>query len=206
MLTSFSACQTVELIVPEASIPIQHYLRQPQRLVKALVDPTRTEQLSPECFRLKMRPLHFMTLSVQPTVDMNVWAEPDGKIHLRSVGCEIRGVEYVNQRFKLELVGQLVPRLQGGTTQLQGRADLKVQVDLPPPLMLAPKPLIETTGNGLLRSVLLTIKQRLMHRLLLDYRTWVASQQFNTDASADAPLFAASQFATNKFSSNNSAV
>jgi hypothetical protein len=201
MLTSFSACQTVELVVPEAPIPIQHYLRQPQRLVQALVDPSRTEQLSPECFRLKMRPLHFMTLSVQPTVDMNVWADPDGTVHLRSVGCEIRGVEYINQRFKLELVGQLTPHLQGEITRLQGRADLKVQVDLPPPLMLAPRPLIETTGNGLLRSVLLTIKQRLMHQLLLEYRTWVASQQSDASGNSDAALFV-----SNQFSSNNSVV
>jgi hypothetical protein len=201
MLTSFSACQTVELVVPEAPIPIQHYLRQPQRLVQALVDPSRTEQLSPECFRLKMRPLHFMMLSVQPTVDMRVWADPDGTIHLRSIGCEIRGVEYINQRFNLELVGQLVPQLQGETTRLRGRADLKVQVDLPPPLLLAPKPLIETTGNGLLRSVLLTIKQRLMHQLLQDYRTWVASQQPDAATSLNASLFAAS-----KLSSNNSVV
>jgi hypothetical protein len=199
MLTSFSACQTVELVVPEASIPIQHYLRQPQRLVKALVDPSRTEQLSSECFRLKMRPLHFMTLSVQPTVDMNVWADPDGTIHLRSVGCEIRGVEYINQRFKLDLVGQLAPRSEAGITHLQGRADLKVQVDLPPPLMLAPKPLVETTGNGLLRSVLLTIKQRLMHQLLLDYRMWVTSQEsdVNVNASSEARLFSAHSFSAN---------
>jgi hypothetical protein len=35
---------------------------------------------------------------------------------------------------------------------------------------------LETTGNGLLKSVLLTIKQRLLHHLLADYRHWVISQ------------------------------
>jgi hypothetical protein len=36
---------------------------------------------------------------------------------------------------------------------------------------------LEATGNGLLRSVLLTIKQRLMHQLLSDYRTWAVDQR-----------------------------
>jgi hypothetical protein len=69
MHTRFTASQSVEIAVPEQPIPIQHYLRQPQRLVNALVDPSRIEQLSEDCFRLKMRPLAFMTLSIQPTVD-----------------------------------------------------------------------------------------------------------------------------------------
>ncbi|NJO42844.1 MAG: DUF1997 domain-containing protein [Cyanobacteria bacterium CRU_2_1] len=181
MHTRFSASQSVELVVPEQPIPIQHYLRQPQRLIRALVDPNRIEQLSPECFRLKMRPLSFMTLSIQPTVDMRVWTESDGTICLQSIACEIRGIEYINQRFSLNLLGKLAPYQLNGVTTLRGRADLQVQVDLPPPLWLTPKSLLETTGNGLLRSVLLTIKQRLMHQLLSDYRSWVATQLEQTN-------------------------
>jgi hypothetical protein len=55
-----------------------------------------------------------------------------------------------------------------------------VQVDVPPPLMLTPQPILEATGNGLLHSVLLTVKQRLMHQLLLDYREWAAQQEKET--------------------------
>lgn len=176
MHTRFSASQTVELTVPEQPIPIQHYLRQPQRLIKALVDPSRTEQIGPNCFRLKMRPLNFMMLTVQPTVDMRVWADADGVIYLQSTACEIRGVEYINQRFQLHLVGQLATHQADRITRLVGQADLQVQVDIPPPLWFTPKSLLETTGNGLLRSVLLTIKQRLMHQLLADYRAWAMAQ------------------------------
>lgn len=183
MSIRLTASQSVDLVVPQQPIPIQHYLRQPQRLIRALVDPSRMEQLSADDFRLKMRPLHFMMLSIQPIVDMRVWAEANGTIHLTSVGCEIRGIEYINQRFNLALVGKLSPVVVGNTTQLQGRADLEVQVDLPPALAMTPKPLIEATGNGLLRSVLLTVKQRLMYQLLLDYRRWVVAQ--TSEVSAD---------------------
>lgn len=176
MNVCLSAVQSVEIAVPEQPIPIQHYLRQPQRLIRALIDPSQVETLGDDCFRFKMRPLHFMMLSLQPTVDLRIWAEPDETIQLQSIACEIRGVEYINQRFDLNLRGQLVPIQQQTKTYLKGQANLLVQVDLPPPLSMTPRPIVETTGNGLLRSVLLTIKQRLVHQLLLDYCSWVAAQ------------------------------
>lgn len=173
MATKFKACQSVEIPVPHQPIAIKHYLRQPQRLVNALVDSSRIEQLSTEVFRLKMRPLAFMSLSIQPIVDMRVWAEPNGTIHLESVGSEIRGIEYINQRFQLDLKGNLSNYDKDGNTRLKGTADLEVKVELPPPFSFTPKPILEATGNGLLKSVLLTIKQRLLHQLLVDYRRWV---------------------------------
>ncbi|NJR37576.1 MAG: DUF1997 domain-containing protein [Leptolyngbyaceae cyanobacterium CSU_1_4] len=176
MITQFFASQSVELAVPEQPIPIQNYMRQPQRLIQALVDPNRTEQLSAECFRLKMQPLSFIMLTLQPIVDMQVWAELDGTIHLKSVGCEIRGVEYINQRFSLNLKGRLTPQHRDGVTHLVGKADLEVQVDIPPLFWFTPKSLLESTGNALLHSVLLTIRHRLMHQLLVDYRNWAIAQ------------------------------
>lgn len=176
MHTRFTASQSVEIAVPEQPIPIQHYLRQPQRLVNALVDSSQIEQISEECFRLKMRPLTFMTLSIQPTVDLKVWAESNGTVHLQSMGCEIRGVEYINQRFALNLQGHLSPYQSNTETRLKGKADLEVQVELPLPFSLTPMPILEAAGNGLLKSVLLTIKQRLLHQLLADYQSWVSDK------------------------------
>ncbi|HIK07769.1 MAG TPA: DUF1997 domain-containing protein [Trichormus sp. M33_DOE_039] len=185
MATRFTASQSVEIAVEQQTIPIQHYLRQPQRLVNALVDQRRIQQLSEEVFRLKMRPLTFMSLSIQPTVDMRVWAESNGTIYLRSLDCEILGFEYINQRFSLNLRGYLSPYQLSGDTRLRGQADLEVQVDLPPPFSFTPKPILETTGNGLLKSVLLTVKQRLTHQLLVDYRQWVVSQTHNQSLDND---------------------
>lgn len=176
MNTRFVASQFVELAVTEQTVPIQHYLRQPQRLVYALIPANQIEPLSESVFRLKMRPLKFMMLSLQPIVDLRVWVEADGTVHLRSQGCEIRGIEYINQRFSLNLVGTLYPYDRAGNTYLTGKADLEVCVTVPPPLNLTPKPVLETTGHGVLKSVLLTIKHRLMHQLLADYETWAGTQ------------------------------
>lgn len=175
MQTRFFASQAVLITVPDEPVPIQHYLRQPHRLVYALVDPSRIEPLSNNCFRLKMRPLKFMMLSLQPTVDIQVRTELNGTVHLRSTACEIRGIKYINQRFSLNLVGKLHPYQHQGQTQLKGKADLEVRVELPPPLWLTPRSILERTGNSLLRGVLSTFKQRLMHQLLLDYHKWAIS-------------------------------
>lgn len=183
MLTKFSATQTVNIAVVEESIPVKHYLRQPQRLVKALVDPSRTERLSAECFRLKMRPLDFMSLRVQPTVDMRIWANTNGTVRLASVDCEIRGVEYINRRFSLDLIGKLAPeKHENGITYLNGRAELSVCVEVPPPLNMTPKAVLETTGNGLLKSVLLTMKQHLTHHFVDDYRNWALQNQSQSES------------------------
>ncbi|MEG4811164.1 DUF1997 domain-containing protein [Microcoleus sp. F8-D3] len=176
MYIRFNSSQSVEIAVPDERVPIQHYLRQPRRLVNALVDRSRTQQLSDNCFRLKMRPLQFMMLSIQPTVDMRVWTQADGTINLESVACEIRGVDYINDRFTLNLKGQLRVHQSSGVAYLKGKADLEVQVELPPAFWLTPKPILEATGNALLKSVLLSVKQRLMHQLLLDYRRWASSE------------------------------
>lgn len=176
MISKFNASQSVDIPVVEQQVPIHHYLRQPKRLINALVDPTRLKQLDKDTFRLKMRPLHFMMLTIQPTVDIRVWASANGTIYLKSEGCEIRGVEYINQRFTLNLVGILETCQIQGVTHLKGKADLKVKVELPPPLWLTPLPVLETTGNGLLKSVLITIKQRLTNQLLADYHKWACDE------------------------------
>ncbi|MGB3491514.1 MAG: DUF1997 domain-containing protein [Elainellaceae cyanobacterium] len=188
MFARFQSSQTVDIAVPEQSVPIQHYLRQPHRVIRALVDPKRTESLARDVFRLKMRPLSFLILSIQPTVDMKLWADSDGTIHLKSVGCKIHGVDFIDQRFNLTLAGELSPIERDGKTHLVGRADLQVEVNVPPPLEFTPRLILERTGNGLLGSVLMTIKQRLMHQLIADYRAWVKTQTQAVQTSSTSAL------------------
>lgn len=191
MTSQFFASQSVEITVLEQPVPIQHYLRQPQRLVYAIADPSLIQQLSQDCFRLKMRPLHFLSLNFQPIVDLKVWADAEGTVHLTSVGCEIKGLDYINQRFALKLKGTLYPIYKQGVTILKGKANLQVNVDVPFPFSLTPAPVLETTGNGLLKSVLVRIKRKLMYQLLLDYRQWAnsdAPRNLGTQGQNFAPL------------------
>jgi hypothetical protein len=171
-IVKFTADRSVDMAVPKHSIPIQHYLRQPHRLVRSLVDPNRIKQVSDDEFCLTMRTLSFFGFDLQPTVFLQVWTEVDGTVRIASTNCEIRGIDYINQRFSLELVGKLSPYVKQGQTYLSGRADLTVQVALPPPLSFTPKAIVESAGNSLLKSILSAFKQRLMHQLLADYVAW----------------------------------
>ena len=171
-IVKFTADRSVEIAVPKQPIPIQHYLRQPHRLVRSLVDPNRIRQVSDDEFCLTMRTLSFFGFDLQPTVFLRVWTEADGTLRIVSTKCEIRGIDYIDRRFRLELIGELSPNRQQGQTYLEGQADLVVEVDLPPPLNFMPKTIVESAGNSLLKSILNTFKQRLMHQLLVDYVVW----------------------------------
>ena len=172
-MRNFKASQTLKMTVPNQVIPIEHYLRQPQRLVQAITDPNRIQQLNPSHFRLQLRPLQFMMLRLEPSVDLQVWTEAEGILHLRSLDCEIRGAQFLSQSFGLELAGILLPHHQGSTTELRGKAELKVQVEVPPALKLLPDSVLEQSGRAFLNGILLTIKYRLERQLLQDYGRWV---------------------------------
>ena len=177
MYVRFTASELVEILVEEEAIPIQHYLRQPQRLVSAIANPELMKQKSEELYELKMRPINFMELyHFQPIVILKVWAGASGTVYLNSESCEIKGIEYINKRFSLNLKGKLFPSQNQGKTYLKGKADLEVKVELPPALWLTPKPILEAAGNSLLKSVLQRIKQRLVSQLLKDYRHWAQNE------------------------------
>jgi hypothetical protein len=188
MEVTFTASESVEIAIKEQTIPIQHYLRQPQRLVQAIVDTSLMEPLSENKFRLKMRSLNFLEMYYfQPTVILNVWATSGGTIFLNSEDCEIKGIDYINDRFSLSVKGKLSPTQENDQTYLVGKANLEVNVELPPPLWLTPRPLLEITGNRLLKGVLVRIKQRLTTQLLNDYQQW-AQQDLNGSTYSETAL------------------
>jgi len=183
----FTASESVNLTVPPENTPIKHYLRQPQRLVKTIADPKLMTPLSENRFHLKMRPLSFLDLyHFQPSAVLKVVADSKGAVTLTSESCEILGNDYINDRFSLQLKGKLEPIQENGKTYLRGVADLIVDVDLPPALWFTPQPMLETTGNGLLKGVLTRIKQKLMNQLISDYRAW--ANQTTTTTSQKASL------------------
>ncbi len=179
MVSEFRALESMTLAVPPRGVPISTYLRQPLRLIAALREQSRVELLrkvspsdpGPIPFRLVLRPLQFFQLSIQPTVDMEVWAERDGTVHLRSTHTEIRGVP-VGREFRLHLTGYIRAQ-QGRSPHLCGKMELSVRLQIPPLLAFIPPRALEAAIENLMRNVLLSMKQRLMRRLIADYEAWV---------------------------------
>ena len=185
---NFFVSQRLRLNVVNEAIPIEHYLRQPQRIVAAITDSSRVEQLSLSRFRLRLRALQFMMLRFQPLAELEVRAQDDGSIHLKSEKCEVEGAEFLQDSLSLQLTGKLSPQRVGPTTELVGHADLSVEVDVPPPLELVPDPVLQRTGTAFLNGILLTIKRRLERQLVRDYRRWANRQSPNPIAAADTSM------------------
>jgi hypothetical protein len=177
-----SASQAVTLSVPPQPLPIETYLSEVDRLVYALVDQSQVTVLGANLFRLKVRPIRFLGISLQPVCDVEVWLE-DGGVRLHSDHCEIEGYDAINQRFSLNLDGYLVTQPTEKGQKLRGQANLRVSVDLPQAMRLTPKSLIERTGNGLLNGILIALKQRLMRQLIEDYSEWASSAEDTAEVS-----------------------
>ena len=167
----FQAEETVNIKVEQRDIPIQHYLRQPSKLVKAIAEKKLITELDGDCYRIQMRPITFLEIyTFQPVAVLKVWSGASGNVYLNCVSCEVRGIEYLNRRFSLKLKGKLTPvEAEDKQIYLQGKANLTVTVDLHPALWFTPRPLLQTTGNSILKGVLTRIKHRLMSQLLQDY-------------------------------------
>ncbi|BAQ66264.1 DUF1997 domain-containing protein [Geminocystis sp. NIES-3709] len=174
----FQAEEIVNLEVQQQTIPIQHYLKQPFRLVKTIANERLMKVLGFDRYQLQMKPLNFLEIyHFQPTVILKVWTGASGNVYLKSESCEIKGIEYINRRFSLDLKGKLTPVEIEGKIYLQGKANLTVKVDLPPPLWLTPKTLLQSTGNSLLKGVLMRIKHQLMSQLLQDYYNFAQGEK-----------------------------
>jgi hypothetical protein len=179
------ASKFVDIEVPSLAAPIQDYLSQTERLVYALVDPNQVELLGNDTFRLRMRPIKFMMLSLQPISDVQVYLAQQ-QVVIQSDTCQLLGQEALNKRFALNLQGLLWPEISPGQrpVRLRGEAHLQVKIDLPTAFRLTPKPLLESTGNSILNGILMTIKQRLLYQLVEDYTRWASDQMAMTSVGA----------------------
>jgi hypothetical protein len=190
-MQEFHASQNLRLRVPNEAIPIEHYLRQPQRLVQAITDPRRIEVIGDGVYRLSLRPLQFLGISIEPTADLQVRSQADGSLQLESVGCEVKGPDYlsfVNDSFGMALQGTLTPHRHDRYTELQGRADLQIHIELPPPIRFMPAPMLDSAGKTLLSGILSTIKHRIERQLVEDYRAWVAATHAQPDVNGQGSL------------------
>ena len=177
MSIRFQAVEIVQLPVPDASVPIQAYLQDIDCLVGAIADPQLTEKLGDEKYRLKMQPIGFLDLyQFQPIVTLRIHCDRHHTVHLKSMDYQLRGLENFMTGFHLTLNGTLMPVTLKDHLILQGRAELDVLFNVPPPLRLIPKSLLKRTGDRLLGEVLQRIKHQILTQLIRDYQTWAVQQ------------------------------
>ena len=177
MYNNFFASQSVNIPVPKQPITIQSYLSQPQRIVEVLANPNCIDKLTNDTYRLKMKPIKFFMLKIEPIIDMKILTTSEGVVKLKSVACELKGIEMINEHFQLNLNGTMQPTQIQNKTILEGKVELALQIFLPPPFNKIPKSILLSTGNNLLGSILLKMKKGLMDKLLLDYINWAKLEE-----------------------------
>ena len=178
MYHTFSARQSVCLPVPPPAPFLREYLHQSERIVETIGRESCIEPLGDRLYRLRMRPLQFFALQVEPIVDMEVWTTRSSLLCLRSTTCELKGIEGVGNGFSLNLSGTLQPEEERGSVSLKGGVEFSLRIYLPSPFSLIPKQIVRSTGDRLVATILLSMKKRLMRQLLADYRQWLQAKQF----------------------------
>ena len=173
-MVRFSASQSVSISVPPEPKSIEDYLSEVSRLVYALIDEQQVKVVHPNLFRVSVRPIKFLSLSVRPVSDIRVWREGD-IVRLSSDKCFLEGQEAFSNKFSINMQGYLVVQSTSKGKKLRGQANLGISVDLPQAMKLTPKPLLERAGNSLINGILITLKQRLLRQLIKDYVNWASA-------------------------------
>ena len=171
--TRLFTSQVVEIKVPRAAYPIESYLEQPDRLLRTIAPGDRMDLLENGNYRLVILPVNVLGLNISPVVDLAVWVDKDRKVQVESVGCEIRGVESLRDRFDFKLMGELYTIHTPNQVMLRGSALLKIEIELPMPFKVMPRSIVEGAGNAVLEAMLNTVKGRMLRYVVDDYQAWV---------------------------------
>lgn len=171
--TRLFTSQVVEIKVPRAAYPIESYLEQPDRLLRTIAPGDRMNLLENGNYRLVILPMNVLGLNISPVVDLAVWVDKDRKVQVESVGCEIRGVESLRDRFDFKLMGELYTIHTPNQVLLRGSALLKIEIELPMPFKIMPRSIVEGAGNAVLEAMLNTVKGRMLKYVVDDYQAWV---------------------------------
>ena len=182
MTLAFRASQHLDLPVASQSKHLRSYLRQEDRVIKALLDERQLERIGAGRYRYTVTTLQVFQLQVCPVVLLKI-EKGDGRISMQATDATLEGLGLVDD-FQLSLEAVLEVADQG----LQGEAMLGVNVSQPPLLKLIPKRVLESTGESILNGILMTIKGRVGRQLVRDFQDWclqsTAQQQASTELSS----------------------
>ena len=171
MPLAFSASQQLDLPVQSQIDQLPAYLREEDRVVKALLDPNQLERIEAGRYRYTVTTIQVFQLQVKPVVSLTVQQEGQTLI-MRAVDAQLEGLGVVDD-FELSLESVL----EASSTGLKGLATLGVRVSQPPLLKLIPRKVLESTGESILNGILLTIKGRVGRQLVDDFQTWCNTQK-----------------------------
>ena len=165
-LWAFDARQKLDLPVKSNSDRLPAYLLEEERVVGAMLDPSKLTPLGPSKFRYVVTSFNVFQLQVNPIVSIGVISNP-GKLSMHITESQLDGLGFVDD-FELTLEATLEATSKG----LEGEALLGVSVSRPALLRLVPTSILESTGHSILNGILLGIKARVGKQLVEDFEDW----------------------------------
>lgn len=166
MPLAFSASQELKLPIRDHSERLASYLREEERVVQAMLNPSQLQRLAPRHYTYTVTSLQVFQLQIQPVVELRTNPSP-GRLELEALDCQLEGLGLVDD-FQLTLRSWLA----SGERGLEGEASLSVQVSQPPLLKLIPARVLESTGRSVLAGILLGIKGRVGQQVVEDFQRW----------------------------------
>jgi len=123
-------------------------------------------------FELDMPTMKFLDVEVRPRVFANVATTPKA-VHITAQRCRIDGSDFIEQ-FKLNDLFTLALDVQftWDGRSITSDSTIRVNVERPGPFALMPTPLVETTGNEVMRLSLNLIQAEFVKALGKDFERW----------------------------------
>lgn len=185
-LMEFGARDEVELFVDEEHGHMHRYIMQsPERVILSTWDSDLVDRKAQNVFRLTTRPVQFVTLNLQPCIELMVWPE-DEQLHIKSMDCSILGVEHVLGRkfaesLKVEVTGRLkaVPDVRGNkgrSVRLVGEVVFFTSGQLPFLLAMTPRPVLESAAFTVNKRIMSYAKTRFINNLAEDFGRWMETE------------------------------
>lgn len=141
---------------------VQSWLGDERRVALSIWDEKLIQELGQNVFKLKVMKLQFVTIQLQPSVDVKMWTEvsSDGNptFRLQSVAFEpnlqvLPGINLSASSLgiKIEVVGELQPTPDGkGVT---GKITFTTSGILPPPMRLLPEPVLKAASDTINQTI-----------------------------------------------------
>jgi hypothetical protein len=170
MPLAFSSSQQLILPVRECINHLPDYLKDEQRVVASLLDPSHLMALGEGRYRYRVTRVQVFQLQIQPVVELQTHHRGD-RLELEAVDCQLEGLGLVDD-FRLGLTSWLAASERG----LEGEATLAVSVSQPPLLKLVPPRVLEATGRSVLKGILMSMGNRVRQHMLNDFHQWCHCQ------------------------------
>ena len=155
---------------------IAEWLSDERRVATSIWDENLLEEKGNSVYELKVMKLQFVTLQLQPSVDVKMWTRPrpDGVpvFYLQSVGFEPNvqilpgvAIDAKTLGIVIEVVGQLAPDGKGGVT---GKITFQTSGNLPLALRILPESILKAASD--------TVNQTITKFIIKSFQTGAISK------------------------------